>query len=306
MDTSKVTNMRDSNQLTRAYMDSLLIESRYLDSCVPDLHMELYGETFASPIMIAAFSHLGKTHPGGMAEMARGAQQAGICNWAGMGDEAELEDILATGAKTIKIVKPYADREKVFHMLRFAEKAGALAVGMDIDHSFDRCGQPDNVLGMQMQPVTREELRSFVQATKLPFIVKGVLSVQDAVKCAEAGASGILISHHHGIMPWAVPPLMVLPKIRAAVGNSMDIFVDCGIETGDDVFKCLAMGAKAVCVGRSILDSFREQGADGVETYVARMNDELRALMAKTASPRTDRIPKDVLWDSTTGKQLNY
>ena len=306
MDTSKVTNLRDSNQLTRAYMDSLLVESRYLDSCVPDLHMELYGETFTSPIMIAAFSHLGKTHPGGMAEMARGALQAGICNWAGMGDEAELSGILGTGAGTIKIVKPYADREKVFNMLRFAEANGAMAVGMDIDHSFDHRGMPDHVVGYDMKPVSREELRDFVQATRLPFVVKGVLSVQDAVKCADAGVRGLLLSHHHGIMTYAVPPLMALPRIKAAVGSDIDLFVDCGIESGADVFKCLAMGAKAVCVGRSILPAFHDKGAEGVKHSVDAINDDLRAMMARTASPCLGRIPRDVLWDSATGKQLQF
>ena len=304
MDLSHVNSTRDSNQVTRAYLDSLLVEPRYLDSGVPDLGMTLYGRHFSSPVMIAAFSHLGNTHPGGMAEMARGAQAADICNWAGMGSREELADILSTGAGTIKIVKPYADRERVFGMLRAAEELGALAVGMDIDHSFDHRGQPDCVLGDVMKPVSREELRDFVQATKLPFVVKGVLSVQDAVKCAEAGVSGILLSHHHGIMPYAVPPLMALPRIRAAVGTQMDIFVDCSIDTGADVFKCLALGAKAVCVGRSILPSLHDKGAEGVREYVAHMNDDLRAMMARTASPSLERIPGDVLWDSATGKQL--
>lgn len=296
MDTSKVTNMRDANQLTRAYMDSILVEPRYLDSCVPDTSMTLYGKTFSSPIMICAFSHLGKTHPGGMVEMARGAKLADICNWAGMGDEEELDGIIATGAPTIKIVKPYADRERVFRMLRYAEQQGAMAVGMDIDHSFDHRGQPDCVLGIDMKPVSTEELRSFVQATKLPFIVKGVLSVYDAVKCAEAGVSGILLSHHHGMLPYAVPPLMALPRIKAAIGSSMDIFVDCGIDTGADAFKCLAMGAKAVCVGRCVLPTFHDRGAEGVADYVNAMNDELRGMMARTASPTLNRISEDVLW----------
>lgn len=304
MDVSKVTNLRDANQLTRAYLDSILVEPRYLDSCVPDLSMELYGRRFSSPVMICAFSHLGNQHPGGMAEMARGAKAADICNWAGMGSEEELAEILATGAGTIKIVKPYADRERVFSMLRYAEASGALAVGMDIDHSFDHRGQHDVVLGEQMSPVSTEELRSFVQATRLPFIVKGVLSVHDAVKCAEAGVSGILVSHHHGMLPYAVPPLMALPRIKAAIGNSMDIFVDCSIDTGADTFKCLAMGAKAVCVGRCVLPIFQEKGAEGVKQYIDRMNDELRGMMARTASPSLDRIARDVLWDSATGKQL--
>ena len=301
MDTSKVTDLRDSNQLTRAYLDSLLVETRYLDSCVPSLETELFGVRFASPIMIAAFSHLGGMHPGGMPEMARGARLAGVCNWAGMGDTAELDEILCTGAPTVKIVKPYADRRLVFERLRHAEQAGALAVGMDIDHSFDHRGMPDHVVGMDMLPVSFGELCEFVRATRLPFIVKGVLSVQDAVKCAEAGVQGILISHHHGIMPSAVPPLMALPRIRDAAGDRMALFVDCSIDSGEDAFKCLALGAKAVCVGRACLPAFRESGAEGVKRYIDGMNGQLRAMMARTCSRDVSSIPRDVLWSAATG-----
>lgn len=304
MDLSKVANLRDSNQLTRAYFDSILVEARYLDSSVPDLSMSLFGKTFSSPIMIAAFSHLSGTHPSGMVEMAKGAKMAEILNWAGMGDEDEFTRIRETGAETIKIVKPYADREKVFRYLKHAEKEGALAVGMDIDHSFDHRGYNDVCLGMEMKPVTREELASFVKATRLPFVVKGVLSVQDAVKCKDAGVSGILLSHHHGIQPFAVPPLAMLPRIKKAIGNSMEIFVDCSVDTGADVFKCLALGAKAVCVGRSILPSLHDEGAEGVKKYVDHMNDDLRALMARTASKSLSEIPADALYEASTLKPL--
>ncbi len=306
MDLSKISNLRDSNQITRAYFDSILVEARYLDSQVPDLSMSLFGKTFSSPIMIAAFSHLSGTHPGGMVEMAKGAKLAGILNWAGMGDEDEFTRIRETGAETIKIVKPYKDREKVFRYLKHAEKEGALAVGMDIDHSFDHRGYNDVCLGMEMEPVTREELVSFVKATNLPFVVKGVLSVQDAVKCKDAGVSGILLSHHHGIQPCAVPPLAMLPRIKNAVGNGMEIFVDCSVDTGADAFKCLALGAKAVCVGRAILPSLHDEGAGGVLKYVERMADELRALMARTASKSLSNIPSDVLYDASTLKPLLY
>ena len=177
-------------------------------------------------------------------------------------------------------------------------------MGMDIDHSFNGKGYPDQVVGMDMLPVSMQELKAFVQATKLPFIVKGVLSVQDAVKCAEAGVRGILISHHHGIMPCAVPPLMALPRIRAAVGDAMDIFVDCGIESGEDVFKCLALGAKAVCVGRACLPAFREKGAEGVNAYVQGMHDQLRAMMARTCSHTLRDIPNNTLWNMATEAPL--
>lgn len=304
MDFSKIKNAYDSTEITRAYFDQLLVESRYLDSRTPDLSMELYGEAFSSPIMIAAFSHLSKTHPGGMVEMAKGAYECGICNWAGMGSPEELSSILGTGAKTVKIIKPYADRKRVFDMIDFACKSGCLAVGIDIDHSFGGNGFPDVVLGEEMMPVSAEELGEFIAASDKPFIIKGVLSVTDAEKCVKAGAKGLLVSHHHGIMQYAVPPLMALPEIKKAVGNDIPLFVDCAVDTGADAFKCLAMGTKAVCVGRAVLESFRSEGADGVKKYVEQMNKGLRAMMARTCSTDLEHIAKGVLWDGSTGKRI--
>lgn len=296
MYTNQITNPRDSAEWTRAYFDSILIETRHLDSAAPDTSLQLYGKTFSTPIMTAAFSHLNGTRENGMAEMARGAYMADAVNWAGMGSEEELDGIIGTGASTIKIVKPYTDRETVFRKFRHAYEAGALAIGMDIDHSFDYKGQPDCIEGMTMSPVSTEELCGFVKSTPLPFIVKGVLSVQDAVKCRDCGVKGILVSHHHGIIPYAVPPLMILPKIVEAVGKDMDIFVDCSVASGSDVFKALALGAKGVCVGRAVLDSLRDHGAEGVKNYIGSMNDELRGLMARTASVDLKSISSDMLW----------
>lgn len=298
MDFSNIKNAGDTNQITRAYLDNLLIESRYIDSVVPDTSINLYGKTFSSPIMISAFSHLSNWYENGMVEMAIGAKNANICNLAGMGDEEELSDILKAGGSTIKIVKPYKDRSMVYGLLKCAYENGALAVGMDIDHSFNKRGENDVVCDLVMSPITTEELSDFVKATPLPFIVKGVLSVSDALKCVEAGVSGIIISHHHGAAPCGVPPLMILPKIVEAVGDKMDIFVDCGINSGTDAFKALALGAKAVCVGRVILEPFKKDGAKAVEEYIKNMNDQLRSTMARTGAKDCSSICKDVIWNA--------
>ena len=75
--------------------------------------LELFGEQFSTPVMTAALSHLGNVRENGMVQMAEGARLAGAVSWAGMGDEKELEDITATGARTIKIIKPYVDNDYI-------------------------------------------------------------------------------------------------------------------------------------------------------------------------------------------------
>lgn len=254
----------DSNQITREYFDSLLIEMRHIDGVCSSTQFKLYGETFRTPVMTAALSHLDNVCPDGMEKQAEGALRAGAVNWAGMGDEAELERIVATGARTIKIIKPYEDNDYVMERIRHACSCGCLAVGMDLDHSFNGRGEPDEVCGYRMKAKSLEELKAFVRASTRPFVVKGVLSRQDARKCLEAGVQGIVVSHHHGIMDYAVPPLRILPQIAEEIGGRIPIFLDCCVESGADVFKALALGATAVCVGRAVMGPLGEKGAAGV------------------------------------------
>jgi len=290
-------NPGDSNRITREYLDSLLIETRYLDSYLPDTSLTLFGERFATPIMTAAFSHLDKIWhcPNGMVKTAEGAAAANAVMWAGMGSYEELKAMCATGAKVIKIVKPYADEEMILTQLKEAEAEGALAVGMDIDHSFTKNGEYDCIFGDPMKRITTEDLKRYVKTTSLPFVVKGVLSVADAKKCMEAGVSGIVVSHHHGITDYAIPPLKILPEIAEAVGGKMKIFVDCSIDRGFDAFKALALGADAVCVGRSILDDLVRDGANGVAAKIGAMTRELAGAMARTGSPDITSIDPSVI-----------
>lgn len=271
----------DSDEITRAYLDSLLLETRYLDAELPSTEIKLFGETFETPIMTAALSHLHNICENAMAEFGKGACDAGALHWVGMGEDKELEDILATGAKTIKIIKPHADNNEVFRKIEHAVKHGAIAVGMDIDHAFSGQGGYDNVFGLEMRPKSTAELKEFVQAAGVPFVVKGVLSVQDAERSVEAGAAGILLSHHHNMMSYSVPPLMVLPEIAKAVDGAVPIFVDCGIVSGMDVYKALALGATAVGVGRELMGPLKD-GAKGVTERIQQMNQELMSIMART------------------------
>ena len=286
----------DSNQITREYFDSLLVEMRHIDSVLPSTKLELYGETFDTPVMMAALSHLNNVCENGMLEMAKGALSANAVNWAGMGDEAEIADITATGARTINIIKPYADNDYILQRIEHAERCGAMALGMDVDHSFGGNGRYDVVLGEQMRAKSLMELKEFIKATKLPFIIKGVLSEQDAYKALEAGAKGIVVSHHHGIMDYAVPPLFILPKIAKVINHQIPIFVDCGIASGMDVFKALALGADAVSAGRVIMDPLKKNGSEGVKNQVLKMTEELAGVMARTCSQDLSHIDPSVIW----------
>ena len=279
------TRVSDANEITARYMDSILIQERLIDSVVANTTTTLLGEKFDSPVLTPAFSHL-KNYDGreltGLEEYSLAAKESNILNFVGMMENDMFQKIIATGAKTVRIVKPYADNAKVREQFKFAEDSGAFGIGMDIDHIFGMTGY-DICVGEEMAAQTQDMLASYISSSKLPFVVKGVLSVADALKCADAGASAIIVSHHHGRVPYAVPPMMILPEIKKALaGRNVQIFVDCGIASGADVYKALALGADAAAVGRSMLPGLEKEGVSGVKNFIRNVTDELRFIMSSS------------------------
>ena len=292
------TRLSDANVITQKYMDRLLIEARYIDSVVADTSIDFLGDTFSMPVMTPAFSHLGNyegREHNGLEEYSMAAKECNILNFCGMMENDQFKRIVDTGAKTIRIVKPYADNSKVKDQMQYAESVGAFGVGMDIDHIFGDKGY-DVVVGENMSYQTADMLRGYVEMVKIPFVVKGVLSASDAVKCADIGAKGIIVSHHHGRIPYAVPPMMVLPEIKKALdGRDVKIIVDCGIASGADVFKALALGADAAAVGRSMLPPLETGGVNGTRDFINHVGDELRYLMSCTGFAKVADIDDSVI-----------
>ena len=279
-------------------MDSILITERLIDSVVASTSVELFGQTFSSPVMTPAFSHLMQfkgRELTGLEEYSIATKNLNLLNFVGMMENDLFAKVAATGAKTVRIVKPYADNGKVRDQMQFAEEQGAFGIGMDIDHIFGPEGL-DIVIGEQMAVQTSDMIRSYIESTKLPFFIKGVLSVEDAVKSAELGAKAIIVSHHHGRLPYAVPPLQILPKIKEALkGKDVRIIVDCGISSGSDVFKCLALGADAAAVGRSMIPSLENEGTEGVEKFLTDINKELCYIMSFTGNKKVSDIDSSCL-----------
>jgi isopentenyl diphosphate isomerase/L-lactate dehydrogenase-like FMN-dependent dehydrogenase len=287
----------NSLNITRNYLDSLLVEIRAIDSVSASTEFRLFGETFATPIMTAALSGLDGICQDAMAEIAKGASAAHAVAWAGIGSEKELRGMTETGAKVIKIIKPYADHGLIFEKLAQAEKYGVFAVGMDTDFVFGGKKKRGYAMDYPVAPKTSDDIRRFIGATKLPFVLKGILSEQDAQKALDAGASGIVVSHHGGsVLDYAIPPLMALPRISKLIGGKIPIFVDCSIGSGADAFKALALGANAVSVGRAVMAGLAAEGAEGVRKVIEGMNEDLRSFMSLTGSKDIKSVDPNVLW----------
>lgn len=283
----------DSVQIARMYMDSLLVESRIVGAVYPDTTFRFLGETFAMPVMTAALSHLD------LVSMAEGAKMAGAPVSIGMGVNEEMGKVLATGAKVMKIIKPYADEKEIMSRLEYAEANGAAAVGMDVEHAVNVDDAENSiVVGRQMKQPTLAELEKYIRTTKLPFFIKGALSAQDALRCRDLGAAGLVLSHHNGLMRYAVPPVMILPEIRKAVGHDLILIADGGIESGFDAFKALARGADAVTVGKALMGPLKEKGAEGVRDTLKKIAGQLQAMMIRTGTKDLKHMDPSVIHET--------
>ena len=271
----------NSMDIARKYLDSLVIEGRILGSVHPSTKTSFLGMEFDTPVMGAALSHLKP----GMAGYAEGLKKANAFCSVGMGENDDFEKVLATGAKVMKVIKPYADPEEIFSRIRFAEEHGAVAVGIDVEHATNSEDDQDSlVAGYQMKQPTLEELKTYVASTKLPFFFKGVMSAKDAVTAKEIGAAGVILSHHNNIFRCAAPHVFLLPEIRESVGPDFILIVDGGIEDGYDAFKALARGADLVSVGRPFMPPYEAEGPDGVAKTVEEFTNQLKAMMLRTGA----------------------
>lgn len=293
-------NASNASWHTRHFLDEILIEERIIGTKVADISMELWGRKFSSPIMMPAFSHLNKAgldHKP-MEEYARAAKDLGLVNWVGMEPDEDYEKIAAVGADTIRIIKPFADHGKIRLQMDFAVRHRALAVGIDIDHSIGTDGEADVVDDEKMGTLTEDDLKGFADYAHqlgVPFVAKGVLSARDASACERAGADAIVVSHHHGRLPFAVPPAMVLPEIKKVSGK-MKVFADCSVDDGRDAYKLMALGADAVSTGRAILPGLLKDGTSAVEEKIRQMSSQLKELMGYTGVAGISDFDPSVLW----------
>ncbi|MEI8278027.1 MAG: alpha-hydroxy acid oxidase, partial [Hyphomicrobiales bacterium] len=151
---------------------------------------------------------------------------------------------------------------------------------------------PDFV-GKVMYPATWRELEWLVKRSPIPVIVKGVLRGDDAVACVEQGARAIMVSNHGGRhLDTTVTTAAVIGEVVQAVGTKAEVYVDGGIRRGTDVLKALALGARAVMVGRPIIWGLTVNGADGVTAVLDHLHVELvRAMQLSGTASLSEAVP---------------
>jgi 4-hydroxymandelate oxidase len=149
------------------------------------------------------------------------------------------------------------------------------------------------------QPVYRKSinnLKELVKSTKLPVIFKGIMCLEDALIAMDAVAAAIVVSNHGGrVLDHTPGTADVLPSIVQELKNSIPIFVDGGIRTGYDVLKMLALGAKAILIGRDVVRAAVGAGIYGVKTHMEYMQNTLSKAMRMAGCKSLEEITQDIL-----------
>lgn len=273
------------------------------DNQTPDTTFCLFERQFKYPIFAAPIGAL-KMHYGGAYSdleyndiLIPGCAEAGIAAFTGDGVDPEvmkasakmMNSIDGIGVPTIKPWNIEAVKEK----LDILNRTNIFAVAMDIDGAglpFLKEMNPN----AGSKPV--EELREIISYAKMPFIVKGIMTVKGALKAAEAGAKAIVVSNHGGRVLGNCPSTAeVLPEIADAVGDQVVVLVDGGIRNGSDIFKALALGANAVLIGRPFVPMIYGGGKDGVKVYVEKLGAELIDTMTMCGAHSLDAISRDMV-----------
>jgi isopentenyl diphosphate isomerase/L-lactate dehydrogenase-like FMN-dependent dehydrogenase len=285
-----------SVRLNRKYLDSLFFETKFFDPVEVDTSLTIFGVKLKMPVFCSPISKADFMLDTDLAEIARGVSKAGALMMLGIGGSNELQSAIDAGGPVVKMVKPYRETDLIYKKVREAENRGCVAVGMDIDHFYGRL-QGDIVDRAEaFGPQSTDELRELISQAKLPFIIKGVLSVSDAEKAAQLGASAIIVSNHgRSAIDFSVPSMIALPKIVENVGNTLTVLVDTGFKTGNDILKAIAFGAIAVGFASSMILACAADGAAGVELLINRITAELRRTMAATGCPDLKAINRSII-----------
>ena len=269
-----------SVKANRQYLDSLFFEPKFFDPVDVDTSFTIFGAKLRTPVFCAAITRQPYMSETSLAEIARGVADAGSLIMLGIGGSADLQSAIDTGAPVVKVVKPYRNTELIYEKVRDAESRGCVAVGMDIDHFYGLLKGDRVEMTETFSPQRTSELKQLISQTKLPFIIKGVLSVSDAEKAVQLGASTIIVSNHgSGSFDFSVPSMVALPKIVDSVGDKLTVLVDTGFETGNDVFKGLAFGAEAVGLATPMILAWAADGSRGAELLISQVTAELHRTM---------------------------
>jgi isopentenyl diphosphate isomerase/L-lactate dehydrogenase-like FMN-dependent dehydrogenase len=270
------------------------------------------GTESSMPLFVAPTAFQRTVHPDGEVAMARAAAGAGTVMCLSTFATATIEEVAAAAPGAPRWFQLYwsSDRGFVREVVERAEAAGFRAVVLTVDlprlgrreedlrtgfvvpeelpvpaffalADAARAVSPEDISWAVDDTLTWNDLEWLGSVSTLPILVKGVLTAEDALLAAEAGAAGVVVSNHGGRqLDGVAASLDSLPEVVEAVGDRVAVLMDGGIRRGSDVVKALALGAQAVLTGRPPLWGLGAGGADGAQRVLELLRDELELALA--------------------------
>ena len=275
------------------------------DVIEPDTSVRVLGKNLALPILAAPIGGVSFNMGGAVSEedyilaIINGCKAKGIigCSGDGVPDfihQAGFKAIQAADGHGIPFIKPWED-EELFHKIDAAKATGTDIIGMDIDAAglitLRKMGRP-------VSPKSLDKLSEIIRKTGTKFILKGVMTADEAELAVQAGADAIVVSNHGGrVLDHAPGTADVLAGIADKVKGRVTILADGGIRSGGDVLKMLALGADAVLIGRPFSVAAVGGLQPGVEASIDALMAELKQAMVLTGTRSASAVERNILWD---------
>ena len=293
---------------------------RLVDVSKVDMSLEIFGAKFDTPIVVAPTSSNRAFHPDAEIAVAKAARLGNHLQILSAVATTSIEDaIAARGAPVWFQLYTTQKWEVAEALVNRAENAGAPAIAVTLDvrssakwETFVRLRRTDTrdcgschglsdylsrkpnfsgielggVSGTAVTNLTWDTIKRLRDRVKVKLVLKGILTAEDARLAADAGIDAIVVSNHGGRVEDGVgATIAVLPEIVEAVGGRMPILVDSGFRRGSDIVKALAIGARAVCIGRPYLWGLGAFGQPGVERVLGLLRFETRNAMQQLGAP---------------------
>ncbi len=270
----------------------------------PHTRVTILGKELSMPVLAAPIGGVSFNMGGKVSEekylksVIFGCLEKGIMGCTGDGVPDFIHqtafDILAEAkGQGIPFIKPWEDKE-LSEKLEKAAATGVDIIGMDIDAAglvtLKKMGRP-------VSPKTVSQLRDIIEKVPAKFILKGIMTVDDAKAAVDAGADAVVVSNHGGrVLDFTPGAATVLPGICEAVKGQITILADGGIRSGADVLKLLALGADAVMIGRPFSVAAIGGLQQGVVQYIEKIQTELAAAMVLTGVQNAKDVPKGIVY----------
>ncbi|XVF27109.1 hypothetical protein REPUB_Repub14bG0078300 [Reevesia pubescens] len=304
----------------------IIIQPRILrDVSSVDLSTTVLGYHISMPVMIAPTSMHKLANPAGEIATARAASTCNTIMVLSTSSTCTLEEVAACcSAVRFFQLYVYKRRDISAKLVQRAENNGYKAIVLTVDTP--RIGRreadiknklivplPKNLEGLlstifvsdggsSLEALANgttdasfcwEDIKWLKSITNLPILIKGVLTREDAIKALEVGVSGIIVSNHGGRqLDYSPATISVLEEVVHAVKGKVPVFLDGGVRRGTDIFKAIALGARAVLVGRPVIYGLAAKGEYGVRRVLEMLKDELELTMALSGCSSVQEITR--------------